>query len=116
MPVVTRKQLEKEMEAGALKAPVTVSKGEVQQTTPLPVKAPATAVQVPQVPMKTKWQQPYVLEHPDSTAGSPITATFTMAINGEPVKVEIDRGRVETKRDDLRDLLMQSGYRWMNEV
>lgn len=53
----------------------------------------------------------FVLMHPDSTASMPITATLN--IDGE--KVELERGRVETQSESVRDALLRSGYRYMNE-
>ena len=102
----------KEIEAGALKKSIPVSKAE---KLPEPVKKevkPSTPEPVKQEAKKYTADDPwYTLQHPECTRS--FRPSCKMTVNGETV--EMENGRIETQNVSLRDSLIKMGYRWMNE-
>lgn len=105
MPVLSRKDIESGI--AAKPAPADIPEKAVAVTAPLsPAEAPALPRARPNP--GAPW---FYLQHPDATDGNQINATFDVA--GETVKIE--RSRVETQSQEVRDELVRRGWRWMNE-
>lgn len=107
MAVYTRKQIES---------------GQLTEPARAPIPEP-TAITLPELPEpepeqkkkpkpSDKW---YVLGHPDVTDSGPISAKFTIEIEGDSYEIDLERGRVETQFTAVRDELVRRGYRYLNE-